>query len=888
MSKKFIYDFSKEKTDGDASMRNLLGGKGANLAEMCKIGLSVPPGFTISTDVCKSYYANDKTLPAGFKEDVNSALENIEKIIGKKFGDNNNPLLVSVRSGARSSMPGMMDTVLNLGLNDKTVLGLAKFSNNERFAYDTYRRFIQIYSDVVLGVEHYLFEECIERLKNEEGIKLDTEMTIDHLKKLVVQFKEIVSGESEIEFPSDVKSQLWGSINSVLNSWMSHRAITYRRMNNIPEEWGTAVNIQSMVFGNTGNKSATGVAFTRNPSTGEKKLYGEYLINAQGEDVVAGIRTPQCITKAGREEIGSKDPVMEETMPSLSKELFEAADKLEKHYRDMQDIEFTIEEGRLWILQTRSGKRATQAALRIAVELVEEKMINKREAILRVDPEGLNQLLHPMLDPSVSKDVIAKGLPASPGAASGVIVFSASEAERFADLGEKVILARVETSPEDIHGMYASEGILTSKGGMTSHAAVVARGMGKPCVVGASSVKIDYQDQILRVGDIEIKAGGHLTIDGETGEIIMGNVPTIRPKFSEYFQIVMGWADEIKRLEIRTNAETEGDIKAALSFGAEGIGLCRTEHMFFESDRIAHVRNMIIARNPEDRRKTLEKILPMQRKDFSMIFKLMQDKPVNIRLLDMPLHEFLPHLDGEMEELVECSGMDITTVRHRCKQLEEVNPMLGHRGSRLGITYPEIYEMQARAVFEAMSDSIAQDNIYPVVEIMVPLISSEKEMEILKYLIEEVAKLVETERNIKLKYEIGTMIELPRAAFVSDKIAEHASYMSYGTNDLSQTAFGLSRDDSSSFIPEYIEKGIFTKDPFVALDKEGVGELINISAERARSTRKDIKLGICGEHGGDPDSIDFFHKLGLKYVSCSPYRIPIARLAAAQACIAED
>lgn len=887
MSKKFIYAFSKDQTDGDASMRDLLGGKGANLAEMCKIGLSVPPGFTISTDVCKYYYANGKKLPSTFEDEVNSALSGIEKIIGKKFGDNTNPLLVSVRSGARSSMPGMMDTVLNLGLNDKTVLGLAEFSGNERFAYDTYRRFIQIYSDVVLGVPHYMFEESIESLKADEDISLDTEMTVEHLKKLVERFKEIVLREYGKKFPSDVKDQLWGAINSVLNSWMSHRAITYRKMNNIPEEWGTAVNIQSMVFGNTGDNSATGVAFTRNPSTGESKLYGEYLINAQGEDVVAGIRTPQCITKAGREEIGSKDPVMEETMPSLAKELFETADKLEKHYKDMQDIEFTIEEGRLWILQTRSGKRTAQAALRIAVELVEEKLITKKEAILRVEPEGLNQLLHPMLDPKVTKNIVARGLPASPGAASGVVVFSASEAERFADLGEKVILARVETSPEDIHGMYASEGILTSKGGMTSHAAVVARGMGKPCVVGASSVKIDYQDQVLRVGNIEIKAGGHLTIDGETGEIIMGNVPTIRPKFSEYFQMVMEWANEIKELEIRTNAETEGDIKAALSFGAEGIGLCRTEHMFFESDRIAHVRNMIIARNVDDRQKALEKILPMQREDFYMIFNLMKEKPVNIRLLDMPLHEFLPHLEGEMEELVECSGMDINTVQHRCKQLQEVNPMLGHRGSRLGITYPEIYEMQARAVFEAMSDVIKKGGIKPSVEIMVPLISTENEMKILKYLIEEVARVVEKERNIKLSYKIGTMIELPRAAFASGRIAEHAEYMSYGTNDLSQTTFGLSRDDSSSFIPEYIEKGIFTKDPFVALDKEGVGELLKISADRARVTRKDIKLGICGEHGGHPASIEFFHKLGLKYVSCSPYRIPIARLAAAQAAVSE-
>jgi len=879
---KFVYSFSEKNIDGDASMRDLLGGKGANLAEMCHLGLPVPPGFTISTEICRYYYANNKNLPNNFHSEVKSALHKVEKIIGKKFGDHNNPLLVSVRSGARSSMPGMMDTVLNLGLNDDTVIGLAKYANNERFAYDTYRRFIQMYSDVVLGIEHYHFEECISDIKQENDIELDTELTVYHLKDLVGRFKEIVRSKHGKAFPQDSEEQLWGAIFAVFESWMSHRAIVYRKMNSIPENWGTAVNIQSMVFGNSGDASATGVLFTRNPSTGENKIYGEYLINAQGEDVVAGIRTPQVITTSHKKELELTTPSMEESMPHLSKELFAVATKLEKHYKDMQDIEFTIENSKLWMLQTRSGKRTTQAALRIAVEMVEEKMITKEEALLRIEPESLNQLLHPYLDKNFKKQVITKGLPASPGAASGIVVFSAAEAERLSGLGEKVLLVRVETSPEDIHGMYASEGILTSKGGMTSHAAVVARGMGKPCVVGAGSIKIDYDIQLMRVGDVEIKGGTHITIDGESGEVILGYVPTKSPEFSTYFIRVMEWADQIKSLTIRTNAETKHDIEAALGFNAEGIGLCRTEHMFFEPDRIVHVRNMIIAQTLQEREKALAKILPTQRSDFQMIFELMKDRPVNIRLLDMPLHEFLPYKDEEMQILSKASGIDLNTIKHRCKQLHEVNPMLGHRGARIAITYPEIYEMQSKAIFEAMISTLKKLNFMPNVEIMVPLIATENEMKILRTLVERVAQAVMSESGVVLNYKIGTMIELPRAALLSHKIAENAEYFSYGTNDLSQTTFGLSRDDSSAFIPEYIEKGIFAKDPFVELDVEGVGELIKISAERARKVKPTIKLGICGEHGGHPASVRFFNSLGFDYVSCSPYRIPIARLAAAQ------
>jgi len=883
MAEKFIYSFGDGKAEGDASMKNLLGGKGANLAEMCNLGLPVPPGFTISTDICHYYYLHGKKVPMNFNEEVRAALNRIEQFIGKKFGDPNNPLLVSVRSGARSSMPGMMDTVLNLGLNDVTVLGLAKHSNSEKFAYDTYRRFIQMYSSVVLGLEHYYFEECIEELKAESDITLDTELTVENLKDLVLRFKAIVKSKNGHEFPQSADEQLWGAIYAVFDSWMSARAITYRKMNDIPESWGTAVNIQSMVFGNAGDDSATGVLFTRNPSTGEKAIYGEYLINAQGEDVVAGIRTPQSITESHRIELGLEAPSMEKSMPDLSRELFSLANKLERHYRDMQDIEFTIEKSKLWLLQTRNGKRTTQAALRIAVELVEDKVITMEEAMLRIEPESLNQLLHPTLDPKEKRSVLTKGLPASPGAASGIIAFSAAEAERLANLGEKVLLVRVETSPEDIHGMYASEGILTSKGGMTSHAAVVARGMGKPCVVGASSIKIDHEDQVMKIGSTEIKSGEYITIDGESGEVMLGQVKTINPVFSQHFSQVMEWANRVKTLKIRANAETKNDILAALSFDAEGIGLCRTEHMFFESDRIVHVRNMIISQTLQERERALEKILPMQRDDFKMIFELMQNKPVNIRLLDMPLHEFLPQKEEEMLQLAHTSCIDLNSIKYRCKQLHEVNPMLGHRGSRLGITYPEIYEMQCRAVFEAMVEVYRSSSLMSNVEIMVPLIVTEQEMKILRSLIEKVALEVESTSGIKLKYQIGTMIELPRAALISDRIAHYAEYMSYGTNDLSQTTLGLSRDDSSSFIPTYIEKGIFHKDPFVELDVDGVGEMIKISSERARKTRKSIKLGICGEHGGNAESVKFFNSLGFDYVSCSPYRVPIARLAAAQA-----
>lgn len=880
MSVKYIYSFGGKKTEGRADMKDLLGGKGANLAEMCLLHLPVPPGFTISTEVCRHYYDQDKHFPSSLFDEVKRNLKDIEVFLGKELGNKDMPLLLSVRSGAKESMPGMMDTILNLGLNDQVVEGLTNLTGNKFFAYDSYRRFIQMYANVVHGVSSHHFEDFIDIIKNSNGIKDDSELSPSDLKDIIDEFKKIVKKHTGKEFTQDVHQQLADAIRAVFDSWMCPRAITYRRLNNISAKWGTAANIQSMVFGNMGDDSATGVMFTRNPSTGEKVLYGEYLINAQGEDVVAGTRTPYPISTKSDEDY---ELSMERKFPKLFKELEEVSRKLELHYKDMQDIEFTVEKGKLWILQTRNGKRAVRAALKIAVDLKAEKIISKEEALLKIDPSSLNQLLHATLDPKATKQVICKGLPASPGAASGVVVFSAEEAEKMVDIGEKVILVRIETSPEDINGMHVSEGILTSRGGMTSHAAVVARGMGKPCVVGASSLNIDYVSKTISVNGIKIKGKDRITIDGSSGNIMLGDVPTIQPKPSEDFEVIIKWADELKKLNIRANAETVHDIKCALDFNADGIGLCRTEHMFFEEDRIVPVRKMIIAKTSEERRTALNEVLPIQKKDFIEIFSLMKDKPVNIRLLDMPLHEFLPHDFKEIEQVSKSLGVSQELVAERCKQLHEVNPMLGHRGSRLGITYPEIYEMQVRAIIEAMVYVKKEKNIDANVEIMVPLIATEEEMKILKKLIIKVADAVKKDSGLSLSYQIGTMIELPRAALRSDKIAEYAEYMSYGTNDLSQTTFGLSRDDSASFIQEYVEQGILCADPFSSLDQGGVGELIKISAERARSTNSNIKLGVCGEHGGDPSSIKFFNQLKFDYVSCSPYRIHIARLAAAQA-----
>ena len=896
MNKKWVYNFGDGKAEGRADMKELLGGKGANLAEMCNLGLPVPPGFTISTEVCTAYYDNNRSYPEGLEKQLKQSLADIEKTIGAKFGDENNPLLVSVRSGARASMPGMMDTILNLGLNDRTVVGLAKKSGNERFAYDSYRRFLQMYSDVVLEVDHYHFEELLDLKKQDKGVELDTELDAEDLKDLVKQYKAKVLEEKGEPFPDSVEDQLWGAIGAVFNSWMNQRAITYRKLHDIPESWGTAVNVQSMVFGNMGDDCATGVAFTRDPSTGEKIFFGEYLINAQGEDVVAGIRTPQLITKKARERSGETAPSMEEAMPAVYGQLVEVYKKLEKHYKDMQDIEFTVQNNKLWMLQTRSGKRSAAAALKIAVDMVEEKLIDKNEAIRRIDPEALDQLLHPTLDPKADKKIIGKGLPASPGAASGKVVFTAEEAERLASRREKVILVRIETSPEDIHGMHASEGILTTRGGMTSHAAVVARGMGTPCVCGAGTIRISYEDKKFTVGNIEVKEGDIITLDGSTGEFMLGEVPTIQPEFSGNFATLMQWADETRKLNIRANAETPLDARTARDFGAEGIGLCRTEHMFFDNERIIAVREMILSETLEQRRTAINKLLPYQRSDFVELFTIMEGLPVTIRLLDPPLHEFLPHGKKEMTEVAQATGVDIDTIKKRTQQLKEENPMLGHRGCRLGITYPEIYEMQARAIFEAAIQVAKGKSPHPnplpggegrvLPEIMIPLVMNEKELEILKKLVDETAKTVFKEQNQKIDYLVGTMIELPRAALRAGDIAKHAQFFSFGTNDLTQTTMGLSRDDSAMFMGEYEAKGIVEKDPFVALDQSGVGELVSIAAERGRETAPDLKLGICGEHGGHPASIKFFHKVGLNYVSCSPYRVPIARLAAAQAEIA--
>ncbi|GEP10478.1 pyruvate, phosphate dikinase [Methylobacterium gnaphalii] len=864
-------------------MRDLLGGKGANLAEMCNLGLPVPPGFTITTEVCTAYYENGKTYPAELKDAVKDALAKVGAITGRTFGDATKPLLVSVRSGARASMPGMMDTVLNLGLNDQTVEALAKDADDERFAYDSYRRFITMYSNVVLGVEHHAFEEALEHYKEEKGFDLDTELGAADWKTLIGTYKQIVKREHGSDFPQNAEDQLWGAIGAVFDSWMIPRAKKYRELNNIPESWGTAVNVQAMVFGNMGDTSATGVAFTRNPSTGESALYGEFLINAQGEDVVAGIRTPQDITEKARLEAGSDKPSMEKAMPESFAELTRIYGILEKHYRDMQDMEFTIENGKLWMLQTRNGKRTAKAALRIAVELAGEGLISKEEAIRRIEPGSLDQLLHPTIDPKAERRVIATGLPASPGAAVGEIVFNSEDAEAARKAERKCILVRVETSPEDIHGMHAAEGILTTRGGMTSHAAVVARGMGKPCVSGVGAIRIDYKAQTLSVGGVTLKAGDKLTIDGSTGQVIQGEVKMVEPELSGEFAALMEWADAARTMKVRTNADTPSDARAARNFGAEGIGLCRTEHMFFEGDRIVAVREMILSDDAEGRRAALAKIEPYQTDDFVELFTIMSGLPVTIRLLDPPLHEFLPHTDKDVTEFAQTVGVPEERVRARLKELDETNPMLGFRGCRLAIAYPEIAEMQARAILTAAAKAAKQTGKPVTPEIMVPLVFTKAEFDIVKARIDaEAKKLGDT-----VEYQVGTMIELPRAALRSAEIAESAEFFSYGTNDLTQTALGISRDDAGTFLGSYTKAGIIPADPFVTIDRDGVGELVKISAERGRKTRAGIKLGICGEHGGDPASIAFCQEVGLDYVSCSPFRVPIARLAAAQSALGE-
>ncbi len=880
---KWVYIFSKEKTDGDSNMSNLLGGKGANLAEMSKLGLPVPPGFTITTEVCNQFYANEKKYPEDLESQVSDAMVQIERLVKNNFGSDENPLLVSVRSGARSSMPGMLDTVLNLGLNDKTVEGLARKSGDERFAYDSYRRFIQMYSDVVLNIEHHYFEDILEDYKADNNYILDTDLNGADWKKIVQNFKDQVKDVTGMDFPQDVNKQLWGSISAVFLSWQNNRAVTYRKLNEIPDHWGTAVNVQAMVFGNLDDNSATGVAFTRNPSNGEKKFYGEFLINAQGEDVVAGIRTPQNITEEARLNANSKDVSLEMLMPNIYDDLISLSNKLESHYLDMQDIEFTIQQGKLWILQTRSGKRTSYAAIKIAVDMHEEGIISKEIAITRVDPNSLDQLLHPTIDDTAKFDVVAKGLPASPGAACGKIVFNADEAEKASNDGEKVILTRIETSPEDIHGMHAAQGILTTRGGMTSHAAVVARGMGRPCISGAGSIRIDYDSESFFVDDKVFRAGDIITIDGTTGSIIDGEVQMKDPDLSGDFDKIMKWADQIRKLKIRANAETKADATVAKNFGAEGIGLCRTEHMFFDEGRINSVREMILAKDEPSRRAALGKLLPMQKNDFVELFEVMGDLPVTIRLLDPPLHEFLPHEVNDFHEVAKSLNISIDDVKQRVADLIETNPMLGHRGCRLAITYPEIPEMQAKAIFEASVEIYSTKKQIICPEIMVPLVSTKRELDLVKDIIDRAAKEVMAESGINLNYTVGTMIELPRAALRSAEIAEAADFFSYGTNDLTQTTFGISRDDSSKFLQEYIEKSILEKDPFVSIDADGVGELIELSSKRGRSTKSDIKLGICGEHGGDPNSIAFCALNKLDYVSCSPYRVPIARLSAAQA-----
>jgi len=881
----YVYRFGGGVSDGGKGDKNLLGGKGANLDGMASIGLPVPPGFTISTPMCAVYYDQGGVFPDSVKAEVANGIAHIEGITGKTFGDAADPLLVSVRSGARASMPGMMDTVLNLGLNDTTVVGLATISGDERFAWDSYRRFIQMYSDVVLELDHGRFEEALEIAKEDRGFHLDTELSAKDWQALVAEYKAIVEELWGKPFPQDVHDQLWGAIGAVFGSWQSERAKVYRRLNDIPGDWGTAVNVQAMVFGNMGDTSATGVAFTRDPSTGENAYYGEFLINAQGEDVVAGIRTPQYLTKAAREKAGAKPASMEEAMPEVYGQLAAVFETLEKHYRDMQDIEFTVERGKLWMLQTRSGKRTAKAALKIAVDMASEGLITQEEAILRVDPQALDQLLHPTLDPKAPRDVLTKGLPASPGAASGIAVFDSDTAEKRANAGDAVILIRVETSPEDIHGMHAAKGILTARGGMTSHAAVVARGMGRPCVSGAGTLAINAREKLFRVGSREVREGDLVTIDGATGEVMLGAVPTVQPELAGDFGTLMVWADAKRRLKVRTNAETPLDCRTARDFGAEGIGLCRTEHMFFEPSRVTAVRQMILANDEAGRRTALDKLLPEQRSDFIEIFEVMAGLPCTIRLLDPPLHEFLPHEEAEFAEVAAAAGLDVETLKRRAAELHEFNPMLGHRGCRLGVTYPEIYEMQARAIFEAAVAVAEKSGEAPIPEVMIPLVATAKELQLMKTVVDKAAEAVFAEKGRRIEYLVGTMIELPRAALRAGEIAEVGAFFSFGTNDLTQTTLGVSRDDAAKFLTTYVEKGIYAKDPFVSLDVEGVGELIAIAAERGRATRPDIKLGICGEHGGDPASIAFCEATELDYVSASPYRVPIARLAAAQAAL---
>jgi pyruvate,orthophosphate dikinase len=878
----WVYSFGAGHNEGRADMRNLLGGKGANLAEMASIGLPVPPGFTITTEVCTAYYENGQKYPADLAAQVRAALARIEEAVGNRFGDHHRPLLVSVRSGARVSMPGMMDTVLNLGLNDQTVEGLVLASGDARFAWDSYRRFIQMYGSVVLDVDHHRFEEIIEHVKLDTGKNEDTELTASEWHRVVDGYKEMVAEVTGRPFPQDPETQLWGAIGAVFGSWMNQRAVTYRRLHDIPAEWGTAVNVQAMVFGNMGEDCATGVCFTRDPSTGENIFYGEYLINAQGEDVVAGIRTPQPMAK---ERSKPSERSMEEAMPAAYAELVQVRATLERHYRDMQDIEFTVQSNKLYMLQTRNGKRTAAASLKIAVDMAREGLIDHTEAVRRVNPAALDQLLHPTLDPKAPRKLLAKGLPASPGAACGIVVFSADEAEARAQKGESVILVRIETSPEDIHGMHAARGVLTTRGGMTSHAAVVARGMGRPCVAGCGGVTVDYNNQYLSAGGVRIEAGQTITLDGATGEVFIGTVAMVEPQLSGDFATLMGWADKVRRLRVRANAETPLDAETARRFGAEGIGLCRTEHMFFDPERIGAVRQMIMAETEQGRRAALARLLPFQRKDFLDLFEIMAGLPVTIRLLDPPLHEFLPHSEYEIAEVAASLGTEVEAMQRRMQELSEANPMLGHRGCRLGISYPEIYEMQARAIFEAAAEIGRKTHKAPVPEIMIPLVATKRELEITRAMVDRVAQEVFAEGGYHVVYSVGTMIELPRAALTADAIASVADFFSFGTNDLTQTTFGLSRDDAGKFLPLYIEKGIFPKDPFVSIDPDGVGALVRIAAEKGRSVKADIKLGICGEHGGDPSSIHFCESVGLDYVSCSPYRVPVARLAAAQAAL---
>jgi len=884
MAAKYVYSFGDGKAEGNAEMKNLLGGKGANLAEMTSIGLPVPPGFTITTEVCTEFYRNNQQYPDGLVFEVAASLKRVEELMEKKFGDPKNPLLVSVRSGARASMPGMMDTILNLGLNDVTVQGVIEQSRDERFAYDAYRRFVQMYSDVVMGMSKHDLEHLLEQKKEEKGVRLDTELTASDWKELVGAFKAKIRETLGKDFPEDPQEQLWGAIGAVFGSWMNQRAITYRRLNNIPADWGTAVNVQSMVFGNMGDDCATGVAFTRDPSTGENYFYGEYLVNAQGEDVVAGIRTPQPINKANGSDKGL--PSMEEVMPECYAQLVQIRSILEKHYKDMQDIEFTIEKGKLYMLQTRNGKRTAKAAIKVAVDMVGEGLIDEKTAVQRVAPSQLDQLLHPSLDPKAQKNIIAKGLPASPGAASGQAVFTADEAEAAAKIGLKVILVRVETSPEDIHGMHAAQGILTARGGMTSHAAVVARGMGKCCVAGCGDIMVNYGGEYFTAKNgVVVNKGDVITLDGSTGEVMLGQVPTVPPQLTGDFGVLMEWVDRYRRLRVRTNADTPHDSKVAREFGAEGIGLCRTEHMFFEADRIAAVREMILSEDLEGREKALDKILPMQKGDFIGIFREMKGLPVTIRLLDPPLHEFLPQEEKDIEALAATMGVSTQALRNKVEFLHEFNPMLGHRGCRLGLTYPEIYDMQVRAIMEAACELVKNEGFTIVPEIMIPLVAVVDELKKLRENAVRVCDEVIARYGVKVDYLIGTMIELPRAALTADEIAREAEFFSFGTNDLTQTTFGLSRDDAGKFLPFYVESNLLPEDPFVSLDQNGVGILVRMGCEKGRATRPNIKLGICGEHGGDPESVIFCHKVGLDYVSCSPFRVPIARLAAAHAAL---